>query len=123
MTNDNASTDMTLYGFADAATDFTRRHPQWSEVMSRLGNTVNLAFTRTQVMNTPIDKFVYFYGNLIAEDFWELFLMAVNGYGYGAMKLLRSMYEHTVTLKYLHDNPDELQAFSLILTVCNSTSS
>jgi Family of unknown function (DUF5677) len=41
----------------------------------------------------------------------ELFLMAANGYGYGAMKLLRSMYEHTVTLKYLHDHPDELQAF------------
>ena len=41
----------------------------------------------------------------------ELFLMAVNGYGFAAMKLLRSMYEHTVTLKYLHQNPDELQAF------------
>jgi hypothetical protein len=27
------------------------------------------------------------------------------------MKLLRSMYEHTVTLKYLHDNPEEVQKF------------
>lgn len=62
-------------------------------------------------MDTQIDKFVYFYGNLVAEDFMELFLMAANGYGYGAMKLLRSMYEHTVTLQYLHDHPDELQAF------------
>jgi hypothetical protein len=41
----------------------------------------------------------------------ELLLMAVNGYGYGAMKLLRSMYEHTITLKYLHDHPNDLQAF------------
>jgi hypothetical protein len=59
----------------------------------------------------PLDKFVYFYGNLVAEEFLELFLMAVNGYGFGAMKLLRSMYEHTVTLKYLHEHLDELQAF------------
>ena len=79
--------------------------------MSRLGDAVNLAFARTQVMDTPIDKFVYFYGSLVAEDFMEVFLMAANGYGYGAMKLLRSMYEHAVTLKYLHDHPEELQAF------------
>jgi hypothetical protein len=46
-------------------------------------------------LDTAIDKFVYFYGNLVAEDFMEIFLMAANGYGYGAMKLLRSMYEHT----------------------------
>jgi hypothetical protein len=105
------NTPMSLYGFADACSDFDRRHPHWSAVMSRLWDAMNLAFSRTQVMDSQLEKFVYFYGNLIVEDFMELFLMAANGYGYGAMKLLRSMYEHTVTLKYLHDHPDELQAF------------
>jgi hypothetical protein len=76
--------------------------------MSRLWDAMNLAFSRKQVMDTQIEKFVYFYGNLVAEDFMEIFLMAANGYGYGAMKLLRSMYEHIVTLRYLHDHPDEL---------------
>ena len=102
---------MSLYGFADACSDFDRRHPQWSAVMSRLWDAMNLAFSRRQIMDSQIEKFVYFYGNLVTEDFMELFLMAANGYGYGAMKLLRSTYEHTVTLKYLHDHPDELQAF------------
>ena len=76
-----------------------------------LWQTINLAFTRRQTMDTPIDKFVYFYGNLVAEDFMELFLMAVNGYGFGAMKLLRSMYEHTIVLKYLHEHAEELPVF------------
>ena len=111
MGNEDQLSPTSLYGFADAATAFDQRHPQWTAVLSRLGDVINLAFTRTHVMADHIDKFVYFYGNLVAEDFMELFLMAVNGYGFGAMKLLRSMYEHTVTLKYLHDNPDELQAF------------
>lgn len=111
MPQENQQAPRSLYGFADAATAFDQRHPQWTAVMSRLGDVINLAFMSTQVMKTPIDKFVYFYGNLVAEDFMELFLMAVNGYGFGAMKLLRSMYEHTVTLKYLHDHSDELQAF------------
>jgi len=100
-----------LYGFPDAATAFDQRHPQWSVVLTRLWQTINLAFTRRQTMDTPIDKFVYFYGNLVAEDFMELFLMAVNGYGFGAMKLLRSMYEHTIVLKYLHEHAEELPVF------------
>jgi hypothetical protein len=100
-----------LYGFADAATAFDERHPQWTGVMSGLATIIDLASTRTHKLTTPLDKFVYFYGNLVAEDFMELFLMAVNGYGFAAMKLLRPMYEHTVTLRYLHEHPDELQAF------------
>src|SRR5579864_862933 len=104
------------YGFPDACAASNDRHPQWSAVMQRLWLTISSAFTRqldsdTQDVDTDMAKFVYFYGNLVAEDFGEVFLMAVNGYGYGATKLLRPMYEHTVTLKYLHDHPDELQPF------------
>ncbi len=88
--NENANDAVSLYGFADACSDFDRRHPQWSAVLSRLWGVINMAFSRTQIMDTKIEKFVYFYGNLVAEDFMELFLMAVNGYGYGAMKLRRS---------------------------------
>ena len=112
MPQENQQAPTSLYGFADAATAFDQRHPHWQGVMTRLHAVINLAFTRTHgVMANDIDKFVYFYGNLVAEDFMEVFLMVANGYGFGAMKLLRSMYEHTVTLKYLHDNPEELQAF------------
>lgn len=91
--------------------NFDLRHPHWGAVMSRLEQAINRTFSRQQTMDHPIEKFVYFYGNLVAEDFSEIFLMAANGYGYGAMKLLRSMYEHTITLKYLHEHPNELQAF------------
>lgn len=112
MTMPPADQPMSIYGFPDAASAFDKRHPQWQVVMARLHGVINLAFTRTHgVMPNEIDRFVYFYGNLVAEDFMELFLMAANGYGFGAMKLLRSMYEHAVTLKYLHEHPDELQAF------------
>ena len=56
------------------------------------------------------EKFVYFYGSLIAEDFMEIYLVAANGYGAAATKLLRSMYEHTVTLRYLQDHAGEIMA-------------
>jgi hypothetical protein len=102
---------MSVYGFAEEATKFDLRHPLWHQRMPRLAHAIDLAFTRTHTMDTPEEKFVYFYGTLIAEDFMEILLMAVNGYGVAAMKLLGSMYEHTVTLRYLHDHPDEVGTF------------
>ena len=102
---------MSFYGFPEEATNFERRHPLWQERMTRLTHAINSAFTRTQMMTSAEDKFVYFYGTLVAEDFMEIFLVAVNGYGIAAMKLVRSMYEHTVTLRYLHDHPNEVGAF------------
>lgn len=112
MTMPQEDQPVSIYGFPDAVSAFDQRHPQWRAVMVRLGEVINLAFARTEpALNSSIDKFVFLYGNLVAEDFWELFLMVVNGYGFGAMKLLRSMYEHSVTLKYLHDHPDEVQTF------------
>jgi Family of unknown function (DUF5677) len=107
----NENQQMSLYGFADAATAFDRRHPQWREVLGRLSDALNLAFTRTEVMDTAVEKIAHFYGRLVVEDFMEIFLVAVNGYGFAAVKLLRSMYEHTVTLEYLNDHPDEVEDF------------
>ena len=79
--------------------------------MPGLAAAIDLAFTRVQQTNTTEEKFVYFYGTLVVEDFIEIYLVAVNGYGAAATKLLRSMYEHTVTLRYLHEHPDEVGAF------------
>lgn len=111
MEKSSAPPEMTVYGFAKEATDFNNRHPGWYERMNRLADTINFAFVRTHPTCTTVEKVVYFYGNLIAEEFMEIFLVAVNGYGGAATKLLRSMYEHTVTLRYLQDHPGEVQQF------------
>jgi hypothetical protein len=62
-------------------------------------------------MEGPEDKFIYLFGRLTIEDFWEITLVAHHGYGIAASKLLRSMYEHIVTLRYLADHRDEIQTF------------
>lgn len=104
----NETPKMSVYAFP---TDFNHRHPHWPEVLQRLHHAITLAFTRTQTMSTAVEKIAYFYGRLVAEDFMEVFLVAANGYGIAAQKLLRSMYEHTINLRYLHDHPDEVQDF------------
>jgi hypothetical protein len=99
------------YGFPDAIAAFEQRHPLFTQKMANIEHAINMAFVRTQDIQSVADKFLYFHGALIPEDFMEIFLVAVNGYGAAAMKLVRTMYEQTVTLKYLHDHPNEVQDF------------
>jgi hypothetical protein len=80
-------------------------------MMSNLVSALDLAFTRVEVMQSTADKFVYFFGRVILEDFMEIALVCYHGYGVAASKLVRSMYEFAVTLRYLHDHPDAAETF------------
>lgn len=42
----------------------------------------------------------------VADDFFDIQLLAVQGYGMGAVKLLRPLYERVVTALYLIKYPD-----------------
>ena len=100
-----------IYGFPDECRKFDERHPLWQEIMPNLEHALNIAFTRVQIMDGSEDKFVYFFGRVCLEDFMEILLVSYHGYGVAASKLLRSMYEHTVTLRYLHEHPAEIRSF------------
>jgi hypothetical protein len=104
-------TNLTIYGFPDECKSFDARHPLWNEMMTNLVAALNIAFTRVENMTPTVDKFVYFFGRVIFEDFMEITLISQHGYGVAASKLLRSMYEMTVTLCYLHQHPDEATTF------------
>jgi Family of unknown function (DUF5677) len=72
---------------------------------------MELAFKRVQAMDGLAAKFVYFFGRIVLEDFMEITLVCYHGYGVAASKLVRSMYEYAVTLRYLHEHPDEADTF------------
>jgi uncharacterized protein DUF5677 len=100
-----------IFGDRDAAASFQRRHPLWPERSMNLFRAIDTAFARVQAMSEAADKFVFMFGRMCAEDFMEILLVCGNGYGEAGMKLLRSLYEHTVTLRYLHGHADEVDAF------------
>ena len=47
---------------------------------------------------------------LAIDEFSEMLVLASNGYGLGAMKILRSMYEKVVTSAYVAQNPEVSRA-------------
>lgn len=100
-----------LFGYPEEGEKFRKRHPLWPERFMNLVRAIDLAFTRVQAVAEPEHKFVYLYGRMCMEDFMEVLLVCGNGYGAAGMKLLRSLYEHTVTLRYLHEHPEEISRF------------
>ena len=46
-----------------------------------------------------------------ADEFQEILLLCGNGFGSGAQKLLRGLYERAITAHYLHEHPDAAELY------------
>ncbi len=57
------------------------------------------------------DITVYTLGRMAVDDLSELTVLAGNGWGTGALKILRGMYERVVTSAYIAKNPEASRAF------------
>lgn len=98
-------------GRPDEWADFEVRRRAFLESFGVLKEAVNLAYVRTFQSAEPVDMVVFYTGRLCAEEFLEIVLLCTNGHGFGAMKLLRGMYERVVTARYLHLHPEETEAY------------
>jgi hypothetical protein len=99
------------FGIAKEWQDFHRRQPLFDRRFSNLVKALKKAFVRTFRTKQPVDRVVFHLSNLCKEDFMEILLLAGNGYGIGAQKLLRGLYERAVTARYLSMNPERVDDF------------
>lgn len=99
-----------MFGDKSEWKDFGDRHPEFLARIGRIRTTIELAFKSIQVVE-PVDKILFHLNRLCAEDFSEILLLCGNGYGIGAEKLLRGMYERAVTAMHLHEHPDKAEDF------------
>ena len=72
---------------------------------------MNAAFVRETGTLPKADAVVFFLGRQCIDDFLEILVLAGNAEGYGAQKLLRTMFERVVLVKYLAEHPEEVDAF------------
>jgi hypothetical protein len=67
---------------------------------------------KTAVRNRRMAEVVVFYlGRAAADDFGEIIILAGNGRGFGAYKILRGMYERIVTAAFIAKYPSEAPIF------------
>lgn len=86
--------------------DFAKRHQLFFKRYAELLEAQNIAFIRTMNDASQRDSVVFYEGRLAVEDFQEILLLAGNGNGVGALKILRGMYERTVHGRYLSQAPE-----------------
>lgn len=100
-----------FFGIRDRCEQFIAEHPVFSEKLTPLSETISKIFVREGFPAHAADTLVFFLGRKCCEEFFEIVLLAANGYSVGPMKLLRSLYENAVTLAYLTKHADEVETF------------
>ncbi len=99
------------FGFPGEWDRFSKKHQAFLTEFPRLNRTIQAVFGREAVTTTPQDRLVFFIGSLCIEEFKEILLLCANAYGFAAAKLLRSLYERTLTCAYLANEPTAYQDF------------
>jgi Family of unknown function (DUF5677) len=107
----NETAEQLIFGFQIEWQDFHKRNALFLERFPHLKAALDTAFLRTAYFSEPIDKFLFMFGRLCCEDFFEILLCCGNGYGQAATKLLRGLYERGVTLLYLQEHPEYVDDF------------
>ncbi len=101
----------TCFGFPQEWEAFNQTHKAFLEKLPYLLDLTASVFVRDIAKPTQADLVVFLLGNSVKEEFMEVLLLCGNGYGLGAMRLLRAMYERAVTMAYIAANPTEATRF------------
>lgn len=100
-----------IFGFAEEWLAFQQAHPKFVAALEPLAKTIEKAMRRVFNQRKPADALVFLSGSVVHEDFTEVWVLAGNGLGAGASKIVRGMYERTVTAAYISRFPDEAKRF------------
>jgi hypothetical protein len=99
------------FGIQEDWRHFSEKHQVLLRKLPLLFETFKRIFLRTMETTDPADRVIYFLGRIAMEDFMEIVLLCGNGYGVGALKILRGLYERAVTAAYLAKYPEEVDSF------------
>jgi Family of unknown function (DUF5677) len=99
------------FGFPEEWDAFSRRNQKFLELFPSLQAAFDKHLIRTAADTTVPDRIILLLGRHCLEDFMEVMLLAGNGYGVGALKIVRGLYERAVTIAYLVENPDQTDDF------------
>jgi len=91
------------------------RHPHLNDALARLQTTLQQGLCRelqTTDERRLLQITLFGLAHQAADDFFDLVLLATHGYGIGAQKMLRPLYERVVSALYLIEHPEEVQDFN-----------
>src|SRR5258708_2695018 len=105
------------FGETAATRSFFDRHQKFFPAFEQLISLANRCLGRRMQPKNRLEDVSFGLGHACLEDYLEIVLLACNGYGTGASKLFRGLYERTVTLAYLIKHPEKAERFTRFAAV------
>jgi hypothetical protein len=99
------------FGETQESKAFFDRNPKFMPMFVSLIELANKYFGRRPQPKNQLEDICFGLGHASRQDFLEVVFLAVNGYGDGSLKLTRGLYERSVTLAYLVQNPTKVERF------------
>jgi hypothetical protein len=103
-----------VLGMTDEWEDFQKRNPDFVEYLPKFLDLVTEMLT-IPVAPDPNHENAAGVVHLLARTCWEemheIVLLSGNGFGIGALKLVRSLYERAVAVVFISKNPEQAKRF------------
>lgn len=99
------------FGATPETDAFFERNPRFAPAFERLMTLANKTFGRGQTFKNRIEDIGFNLGETCRMDFLEIVFLAAHGFGIGASKLLRGLYERAVALAYMIKHPEKAERF------------
>jgi len=100
-----------IFGDQNQWAETLTRNRKFFDLLPHLMELLSMTFSRQLKDAVPTDRVIFILGRCCVEDFFEIILLAGNGSGIAAAKVLRGLYERAVTMVYLINHPEEVQRF------------
>ena len=93
--------------------EFEQRQAKFIKSIKDLQELIYFADAKTSELGVGAieEKLSYILFRQVFEDFNSILILSGNSFPRNALKILRSMYEHCVTMKYLQEFPDMVELF------------
>jgi len=99
------------FGNTPESEAFFDRHPKFFDTFERLMLLGNKFFGRVSPAKDHAEDVCFCLGHTCRDDYIEILFLAANGYGTGASKLLRGLYERAVTIAHIARHPEKVDQF------------
>ena len=99
------------FGHTQASLNFVKRNEAFLPKFERLMKLGNRCLARQPKPKSEAEEVCFGLGHECRVDFLEVVFLAANGYSNGALKMLRGLYERTVTCAFIVEHPEKARSF------------
>ncbi|MDX6445397.1 MAG: hypothetical protein QOH71_2471 [Blastocatellia bacterium] len=102
--------EMMGFGSQEEWERFNIRFPKFVEKYAALEAVRDMVFQRSGV-GDKLQRIIFGLGRVCSEDFQQALILCGNGFGIGALQIIRGLYERQTTAAYLIRHPEDLDDF------------